>query len=238
LKFRVICPEGFEKFCALEAERLGGRAMDNGAGFVIVEGPFQLMYALNRYGRTIDRVMVELATARLDEEDVIDELISRCDLALLGPVSGVTLDADEFVTRIRSRWVTQLSSLLPRAFGSRRTVRMVRARSDAYLFLGADSQTATLYADTTGESLNFREYRVYNHPSSIRPTLAASLVLMAEPGGGLLYDPFCGGGTILIEGALMSSSKPTHAKRGYRYRNFVEYDSEEEEGAAPAQGLW
>lgn len=211
---------------------LGGSPLGSGQGFVFLEGHPRLVYVLNRYARTAERVLVEMAAARLDEDDVVDSLISRCDFGLLGRVTGVTLDADESVTRLRSRWMTHLSSLLPRAFGSRGGVRVQRGRSDAYLYLGVDGSSASLYADTTGDSLNFREYRVYNHPSSIRPSLAASLVFMANADGGVLYDPFCGGGTILIEAALMSLARPTHARRTYRFRSFAEYTAEEERSAS------
>jgi 23S rRNA G2445 N2-methylase RlmL len=235
LRFRVSCHEGFEAFCADELVSLGGTVEGKGRGSVTLSGPFELIYTLNRFGRTFDRVMVQIASSSLSEADVVDELLSGCDFGLLGHVSGVTLDADEFVTRVRSRWITQLSSFLPRAFGSRGSVRLARRRSDASLYLCIEGETASLYADTTGESLNFREYRVYNHPSSIRPTLAASLLLMAKPRGGVLYDPFCGGGTILIEAAQMSRSRPTHRKRDYRYRGFVDFDPVAEEAAAPAK---
>ena len=235
MRFRVTCHEGFEAFCADELGSLGATVEEKGKGSVTLGGPFELIYILNRFGRTFDRVLVQIASCSLSEADVVDELLSACDFGLLGHVSGVTLDADEFVTRVRSRWITQLSSFLPRAFGARGGRRRAQGRSDAYLYLCVEGETASLYADTTGDSLNIREYRVYNHPSSIRPTLAASLLLMAKPKGGVLYDPFCGGGTILIEAAQMSKSRPTHIKRDYRYRGFLDFDPVAEEAAAPAK---
>ena len=233
MRLRVTCQEGFEDCCAREAGFLGGRAVDKGSGHVIVDGPFRLTYTLNRYGRTVERVMMELASAPLAEHGVMDSLISTCDLELLGPASGVTLDCDEFVKRIRPRWMTQLSTLLTRAFRTTSDVKTTDKRPEASLFLGVHGETASLYADTTGEPLNYREYRRYNHPSSIRPTLAASLVIMSDAKEGTLYDPFCGGGTILIEAALMSALRPTHTRRTYLYRNFLDFDPSEEERAVP-----
>jgi putative N6-adenine-specific DNA methylase len=235
MQFRVTCHEGFEAFCADELVSLGAAIESKGKGAVTLSGPFELIYTLNRFGRTFDRVMVKIAGSSLGESDVVDELLSGCDFGLLGHVSGVTLDADEFVTRVRSRWITQLSSFIPRAFGARGGTRRARGRSDAYLYLCVEGETASLYADTSGDSLNIREYRVYNHPSSIRPTLAASLLLMAKPRGGVLYDPFCGGGTILIEASQMSRARPTHKGREYRYRGFVDFDAAAEEAAVPAK---
>ena len=231
----MTCNGGFEACCAGEVAALGGKPAGQGKGFVLAEGPYQFMYVLNRFGRTFDRVFIEMTSANVASEDVVSELLAGCDLGLLGHVSSVTLGADEFVSRIRPRWITQLSSILPRKFGSEGKIRMVRGRSDVSLSLSVDGQRVSLYADTTGESLNFREYRVYNHPSSIRPTLAASLAIMAKPQGGILYDPFCGGGTLLIEAALMSSANPTHFRRGYRYQGFVDFDPKVEDLARPAK---
>jgi putative N6-adenine-specific DNA methylase len=235
LRFRVTCHEGFEAFCADEIVSLGAIVEGKGKGSVTLSGPFELIYTLNRFGRTFDRVLVQIASSSLSEADVVDELLAGRDFGLLGHVSGVTLDADEFVTRVRSRWITQLSSLLPHALGIRGGTKQAGGRSDAYLYLCVEGERASLYADTTGDSLNIREYRVYNHPSSIRPTLAASLLLMAKPKGGILYDPFCGGGTILIEAAQMSKTVPIHKRRNYRYRGFVDFDPVAEAAAAPAR---
>ncbi len=58
--------------------------------------------------------------------------------------------------------------------------------------------------DRTGpKPLHDREYRRFLHPSSLRPTIAYSLVkLSGAKNGELILDPMCGGGTILIEAAL------------------------------------
>ena len=236
MRFRVSCNKGFEEPCARELETLGAANVNQGSGYVTGSGPFELTYVLNRFGRTFDRVFIQMAESALADGNVAEELLSRISSGALGRVSGVTLEADEFVTRLRPRWITQLSSLLPRAFGSRGgRVRLVRGKPDASLLLGVEGESAFLYADTTGDTLNFREYRKYNHPSGLRPTLAASLLLMARPEGGVLYDPFCGGGTILIEAALMSATRPTHERRSYRYRNFTDFDSKVEMDSRPAR---
>ncbi|MEM3684462.1 MAG: THUMP domain-containing class I SAM-dependent methyltransferase [Conexivisphaerales archaeon] len=51
--------------------------------------------------------------------------------------------------------------------------------------------------------LYLRDYRVYNHPSSLKPSVAASLLLTTDMSRDLL-DPFVGGGTIVVEDALMT----------------------------------
>ncbi|MEM0118378.1 MAG: hypothetical protein QXV32_08005 [Conexivisphaerales archaeon] len=66
-----------------------------------------------------------------------------------------------------------------------------------------DSRTDTVFTKLAGP-LYLRDYRVYNHPSSLMPTVAASLLLTTDMSRDLI-DPFVGGGTIVIEDALMTN---------------------------------
>jgi len=54
----------------------------------------------------------------------------------------------------------------------------------------------------TRESLHKRFERPFNHPAAIKAPLAYGMLRMAEVrDGDVILDPFCGGGTILIEAA-------------------------------------
>jgi tRNA (guanine6-N2)-methyltransferase len=53
------------------------------------------------------------------------------------------------------------------------------------------------------DSLHRRWYRIYEHPASLKPSIAyAMLVISGLREGEVLIDPVCGGGTIPIEAAL------------------------------------
>ena len=73
------------------------------------------------------------------------------------------------------------------------------------IFLQKDE--AWLYRSLSGfASLHKRGYREQMHKSSLRETLAAAMLIMAEydPEKDVLCDPMCGSGTIAIEAALMA----------------------------------
>lgn len=62
---------------------------------------------------------------------------------------------------------------------------------------------ATLTIDTSGAGLHKRGYRVKNVEAPIKETLAAALVQLSFwKSDRLLFDPFCGSGTIAIEAAM------------------------------------
>lgn len=63
----------------------------------------------------------------------------------------------------------------------------------------------TVMLDTTGTGLHKRGYRPESNDAPIRKTLAAALCSLSRLRHyHTLYDPFCGSGTILIEGAMMA----------------------------------
>jgi putative N6-adenine-specific DNA methylase len=63
----------------------------------------------------------------------------------------------------------------------------------------------TISADTSGELLHRRGYRLAGGKAPLRETLAAAILLGARyDGSEALMDPFAGSGTIPIEGALIA----------------------------------
>jgi tRNA (guanine6-N2)-methyltransferase len=54
--------------------------------------------------------------------------------------------------------------------------------------------------------LHERDYKVAERPGSLKPSVAAAMLRLADVKAGMqLLDPCCGAGTILIEGALMGA---------------------------------
>lgn len=73
----------------------------------------------------------------------------------------------------------------------------------------------TLGLDTAGRALHKRGWRLNGHPAVIKETLAAAILLLAGYDGSLpLYDPMCGSGTLLIEGATIALGKAPLIHRG------------------------
>lgn len=70
--------------------------------------------------------------------------------------------------------------------------------------VGLLKDMATLTIDTTGEGLHKRGYRERQGDAPIKETLAAAMVLLSYWNKErVLFDPFCGSGTIPIEAAMI-----------------------------------
>jgi putative N6-adenine-specific DNA methylase len=96
---------------------------------------------------------------------------------------------------------------------------------DVRIAVFLDARQATLYLDTSGESLFKRGWRTRTGEAPLRENLAAGLLRAAgwRPGIPLL-DPMCGAGTILVEAAQISAGIPPGARRHFAFEQFHGFD--------------
>ena len=75
--------------------------------------------------------------------------------------------------------------------------------------------------DTSGASLHKRGYRPASNDAPIRETLAAAMCSLSKLRHyHTLYDPCCGSGTILIEGALLANNIAPGINRGFSFERW------------------
>lgn len=88
---------------------------------------------------------------------------------------------------------------------------------------------ATISVNTTGLTLHKRGYKNDNHPAPLKETMAATLLdLVNYTGNETLYDPMCGSGTIVIEGAMKALNKGAniHRKKGkFAFEHLLMFNS-------------
>lgn len=80
---------------------------------------------------------------------------------------------------------------------------------------------AYLMIDTSGVALHKRGYRPFANAAPLRETLAAAMVMNARIREDiLLWDPFCGSGTIAIEGAMYATHRAPGLDRRFAGEQF------------------
>lgn len=80
-------------------------------------------------------------------------------------------------------------------------------------------------ADTSGELLHRRGYRLETAKAPLRETLAAAMVLASGwKANRQLIDPMCGSGTIPIEAALMARRMAPGLNRRFQFMNWASFD--------------
>lgn len=92
------------------------------------------------------------------------------------------------------------------------------------VFLMKDEVTVGI--DTSGDSLHKRGYRLLTSMAPITETLAAALIKLTPwRADRILVDPFCGGGTFLIEAAMMAADMAPGMNRRFaamEWKNLID----------------
>ena len=86
----------------------------------------------------------------------------------------------------------------------------------------------TVSADSSGELLHRRGYRLATAKAPVRETLAAAMLLASGWDGiASLIDPLCGAGTIPIEAALIARNIAPGSRRTFAFERWPEFDPSE-----------
>lgn len=211
---------GLEGLAAAELRRLGLRDVRGEDGRVLCRGSLADICRMNLQLRTAERVLVVLGRfAAEDFPALFDGILAlpweewipktgkfpvRCqcvDSQLHAEVTCEKMVKKAAATRLGNKYGL---SVLPET-GADYPIRCLIFRN-----------TVTVGLDTSGDALHKRGYRALGVEASLRETLAAGLVLLSRyRGKGVLADPFCGSGTILIEGAMIAKNRAPGLNRSF-----------------------
>lgn len=242
LRLAATCGLGLEELLAGELQALGVREVVPERGAVTFAGGWAEVYRANLWLRTANRVLIELGTFSGHDDEALyagaRNLVRRrgqradgLDLAkLLSPSRTLVVDATTSASRITdSRWIALktkdgLVDGQRDVHGQRSTVD--RDDADLRLRLRLSRDQATLYLDSSGEPLDHRGYRKQTVQAPVREQLAAAMVLAAGwDGKGVVVDPMCGSGTLLIEAANRALGRsPQILRQSFGFERFWGFD--------------
>ncbi len=229
-RFFAPCPRGLEQVLRSELDTLGARSLHVTEGGVAFRGPLDLCYRINLGSRIASRVLWQVGHAAYrTEEDLYREALalpwptwfaSRRTIKVKVSARHCPLNSLDFATlRIKDAVCDRF-----RADTNRRPsvdTRKPDVRIDAFL----DPATVTYYLDTTGEALFKRGFRRTGGAAPLRENLAAGILHLADwTPEAVLLDPMCGGGTFLIEAALMACGIPPGWGRSFAFEKLKPFD--------------
>ena len=211
LELVATCLFGLEKLLGEEIDALGLRRIETMDGRVSFEGELSDVPRANLSLRCAEHVFICLGRFEATTFDQLFEgtralpwenWIGKNDAF---PVKGHAIKSKLFS-------VPDCQSIIKKAIVERLSahygVRWFSETETKYqveFFLFKD--VVALMIDTSGIPLHKRGYRPASGAAPLRETLAATLALTARPREDvLLWDPFCGSGTIVIEAALMMTN--------------------------------
>jgi len=208
------CAPGISQFLAKELRELGFKAGHCTDTTVATEGTLADCMKLNLYLRTAHRVLYALDRFSAKYADrLYDNLVEIPWERYIEPSGYFSIDK---VVENDSIMNTNFASLKAKdaivdrvrnATGARPNTG--NSRHALCLFLHWVGSDASVYIDTSGESLSFRGYRGFTSEAPMRESLAAALILASGwDGKSPFVNPMCGCGTLAIEAAWIAQKRP------------------------------
>lgn len=225
LELVATCLFGLEKLLGEEIDALGYKRTDTMDGRITYEGDERAVFASNLHLRFAERVFIKLGSFYAESFEELYEgtaalpwenFIGRDDAF---PVKGHAIRSALFSlpdcqSIVKKAVVDRLSGLYNVKWFSEEGVKY---QIEFFIF----KNVATLMIDTTGVALHKRGYRPDAGAAPLRETLAAAVAAISRPREDvLLWDPFCGSGTIAIEAALMMTKTAPGIARHFACEKF------------------
>ncbi|HRP28883.1 MAG TPA: THUMP domain-containing protein [Burkholderiaceae bacterium] len=228
------CAAGVEPLLADEVARLlPDVRLEALRGGVRLDGGVEEVMRLNLESRLAQRVLIEVAHGAYRDEGDLYALARGVDWRLwITPRHTLRVDTTAQHSPLRSlnfaalRIKDAVCDALREATGERPSVDT--RRPDLQLVLHLGPQEATLYVDSSGESLFKRGWREDKGDAPLKETLAAAMLAAAgwrgtPETGGALHDPCCGSGTIAIEAAQIACGMAPGLLRRFAFERLLPF---------------
>ena len=228
------CPRGLEQALLDEIRDIDGctaRLESSHHAGVALRGSLRDVMLLNLHSRIASRVLLRIAQAPVAQADDVYRLALRQPWERWFDATR-TLRVD--VTAERSPLPSLHFAILRAKDGVCDHFRLrdgqrpsvARENPDVRIHLHLDASNALLYLDTSGEALFKRGWRAAHGEAPLKENLAAGLLrLSGWTPQAVLYDPFCGAGTIAIEAAQMACRVAPGLQRGFGFERLQGFDA-------------
>jgi len=210
LKFDIIATTtfGLEALVKKELEDLGYKDLKVSNGKIELQGEAKDIAILNIHLRCAERVLIKVGEFKAYTFDELFEKTKALAWENIIPADGeFPVNGKSVKSKLFS--ISDCQSIVKKAIVERLKqkykVDWFEETGSLYkIEISMFKDIATITIDTSGEGLHKRGYRGRAGDAPIKETLAAAMVKLSywNPSR-LLYDPFCGSGTILIEAAMI-----------------------------------
>ena len=225
MEFVATCLFGLEKQLGEELDALQVQRLETIDGRVTFRGELADMARANMRLRLAERIYIKVGSfpARRFTE-LFDGVRALPFEEFIGPDDAFPVKGHTIKSTLYS--VPDCQSIVKKAVVERlrashgvQTLPEEGTKYQIEFFIFKD--IATLMIDTSGVALHKRGYRPAAGAAPLRETLGAAMALTARVRPDvLLWDPFCGSGTILIEAALIEKGIAPNTGRDFAAMDF------------------
>ncbi len=208
-KYKMIatCLLGTEGIVAGELRRMEAEDVSAENGRVFFSGSDEIIARANLCLRSAERVMIVLGEFKAYTFDElfentkkihIEDFVGKSDAF---PVTGYSINSKLYSLPDCQKIIKK--ALVERMKSVHQLSWFEETGATCQIRFSIMKDSVTIMLDTSGIALHKRGYRRNSNAAPIKETLAASIIDIARVRDrAQLYDPFCGSGTLLIEGAL------------------------------------
>ena len=231
MKLFVSAPRGTTELLGRELHDLGATALKVVSAGVHCEANTETLYRICLWSRIANRVLLPIATFKAGDTDALYDGALTVDWAEVFPVTATfsvhctltqaVIDHSHYAAlKVKDAIVDQFRDKT----GERPSIDT--ESPDIRLNVHIRRREAQIALDLSGGSLHRRGYREAGGEAPLKENLAASLLMFAGwPSQKALFDPMCGSGTLLIEGAMMAADvAPGLLRDGFGFEYWVDHD--------------
>ena len=230
-KYTATCLFGLEALLGEEIDRLGYKRVETIDGRVSFTGDVSACARCNINLRFAERLYLNLASFEAKTfSDVFDgvaeipleEYIGKNDAF---PVKGHSIKSALFSVPDLQRIIKKSAAKRLGSVYGAETLPETGTKYQIEFFLLKD--ICTVMIDLSGVPLHKRGYRPERVTAPLRETLAAAIAKTSRPRENvLLWDPFCGSGTIAIEAAMIMKNIAPGVNRSFISESYPVFPSE------------
>ena len=222
MNYKFVCPclFGLEGLVADELRAMNALNVTPETGRVFFEGGVDMLARANINSRYSERVLIHMGTFKaLTFEQLFEGVRALNWKEWIGKQDAFPVKGRSLSSQLSS--IPDCQSIIKKAVVENLkpvyNVPWFEETGDVFQiqFL-IIKDTVTVMIDTTGDGLHKRGYRANSTEAPIKETLAAAMCRLAKiQPNRVLIDPFCGSGTILIEGVMMALNIAPGLKRRF-----------------------
>ena len=239
----ATCLFGLEKQLGEEIDALGCKRIETMDGRVTFEGTEADIARANVRLRLAERVFIRVGQFEARSfTELFDGVRALPFEDFIGPddafpvkghaIRSALFSVPDCQSIVKKAVVDRLSSVYGTSWFEENCIKY---QIEFFIF----KDRATLMIDTSGTPLHKRGYRPESGDAPLRETLAAAVAKLARPREDvLLWDPFCGSGTIAIEAAMQMTGCAPGLGRSFAAEEFWQIDAslwEEERARAESE---
>jgi 23S rRNA (guanine2445-N2)-methyltransferase / 23S rRNA (guanine2069-N7)-methyltransferase len=225
LNFFATTPKGLELLLVEELKQLGATSAAEKLAGVEFSGDLRMAYKACLWSRLANRILLPLLkipAATPDELYVGVQKISWDEH--LDPAGTIYINFATSQSKINHTLfgAQKVKDAIVDQLRDKYNIRpnISRDQPDVAIHIYLYRDVATISLDLSGESLHRRGYRLDQVAAPLKENLAAAILLRAKwpevaAKDGMLFDPMCGSGTLLIEAAFIAGKIAPGLQRQY-----------------------